>query len=102
MFFPFRHPSPLVCLLALLAVVSGCSSKQSGAESRPPVVYVEKPLEKEVVDYAYFTGRTDAIESVEVRARVTGYLDSIDFDSGKEVKKDQKLFKIDPRPYKAA
>lgn len=102
MAFSYRLRSRHVCLLGLLAVVSGCGTKQSGPEARPPVVYVEKPVEKEVIDYAFFTGRTDGIESVDVRSRVTGYLDAIDFESGKEVKKDQKLFKIDPRPYKAA
>jgi multidrug efflux system membrane fusion protein len=102
MAFPIRLHSHLVCLLGLLAILPGCGPKQSGAETRPPIVYVEKPLEKEVIDYAFFTGRTDGIESVDVRSRVTGYLDAIDFESGKEVKKDQKLFKIDPRPYKAA
>jgi multidrug efflux system membrane fusion protein len=85
-----------------LCLTSCGSNPQAGAESRPPVVYVTKPLEQLVTDYAYFTGRTDAIETVEVRSRVTGYLVSIDFESGKEVKENQRLFKIDPRPFQAA
>ena len=52
-------------------------------------------------DYVDFTGRTDAVESVDVRARVTGYLDKVAFKEGDEVKKDDLLFKIDPRPFQA-
>jgi RND family efflux transporter MFP subunit len=87
----------------LVLGLSSCSQHtQAGAESRPPVVFVTKPLEKQVTDYTYFTGRTDAIETVEVRSRVTGYLVGIDFQSGMEVKEGQRLFKIDPRPFQAA
>jgi multidrug efflux system membrane fusion protein len=94
-----------VCLglTVLVLALAGCDPGASHDTGSPtlPVVRVTKPLEKEVVDYAKFTGRTDAVESVEVRARVTGYLDKIDFTPGQEVKKNQRLFKIDPRPYKA-
>ena len=54
-----------------------------------------------MIDYAYYTGRTEAVQSIDVQARVTGYLVSIDFEPGQEVKKGQRLFKIDPRPYQA-
>jgi multidrug efflux system membrane fusion protein len=54
-----------------------------------------------VTDYVDYTGRTDAVESVGIRARVTGYIDRIPFKEGAEVKKDDILFEIDPRPYKA-
>jgi len=62
---------------------------------------VLEPISREITDYVFFTGRTDAIESVEIRARVTGYLMEIDFKPGLDVKKGQRLFKIDPRPYQA-
>jgi RND family efflux transporter MFP subunit len=68
----------------------------------PPAVTVSYPLEREVVDATDFTGRTAAVESVQVRARVWGHLHSINFSEGKEVKKGDVLFVIDPRPYHAA
>ena len=91
-----------LCSAALILCVAGC-----GAEAAVPtakqktVVRVATPVTRSVVDYAYFTGRTEAVESVDVKARVTGYLQSIDFTAGNEVKAGQRLFKIDPRPYQA-
>jgi RND family efflux transporter MFP subunit len=64
-------------------------------------VTVSYPIERDVTDYADFTGRTAAVDSVEVRARVSGYLDRVCFKEGALVKKDDKLFEIDPRPYRA-
>src|SRR5262245_58489969 len=97
----------LVCLLAV-----GCGRKgPSRPEDRPPLVRVAEPVEKTITDYEYFTGRTDAVDTVDVRARVTGYLIAVDFKAGQEVKgpkpddprsRGQRLFKIDPRPYQAA
>lgn len=66
-----------------------------------PVVRVVDLALADVVDYEYFTGRLDAKESVEVRARVTGYLMDMKFTPGDEVEKDAILFKIDRRPYQA-
>jgi membrane fusion protein, multidrug efflux system len=81
--------------------LTGCGKQQTEQTSGPLVVRVNRPVAREVTDYVYFTGRTGAIDSVEIRARVTGYLVNIDFKSGIEVKKNQRLFKIDPRPYQA-
>lgn len=88
--------------LILLVLAPGCQKPgpPPAAPSAPVVRYVELPTTK-VVNYEYFTGRTDAAEMVEVRARVTGYLDKIGFTPGEEVKEKQLLFQIDPRPYKA-
>lgn len=93
------HP----CLLGLLLVLStGCQKKDSQTGSPgPPEVLVDHPVERQVTDYEYFTGRTEAPESVEIRARVTGYITEINFEAGDEVKKGQVLFQIDPRPYSA-
>ena len=63
---------------------------------------VAYPIEKEVTDYEDYTGRTAAIESVQITARVTGYLDKIYFQEGAEVKEGTVLYEIDPRPYQAA
>ena len=71
------------------------------AAAAPMSVTVSYPVERDVTDYADFTGRTAAVDSVEVRARVSGYLDTVNFKEGALVKKDDKLFEIDPRPYRA-
>ncbi len=68
----------------------------------PPGVTVSKPVVREIVEQDQYTGRFDPIEFVEVRARVTGYLDKIMFQDGATVKKGDVLFVIDRRPYKAA
>jgi RND family efflux transporter MFP subunit len=62
---------------------------------------VSRPVERDVTDHADLTGRTAAIDSVEVRARVWGYLDKVNFKEGALVKKDDVLFEIDPRVYRA-
>jgi RND family efflux transporter MFP subunit len=90
------------CGVALLALASaGCGHAPEQAVAKPAVVRVLPVSERQVTDYTYFTGRTAAIDSVDLRARVTGYLDSFDFKPGDDVKKGQRLFKIDPRPYQA-
>ncbi len=68
----------------------------------PPVkVKVAQPLQKEVLEWDEYTGRIEAMETVEVRARVDGYLDRVNFKAGDKVKKGDLLFVIDPRPYRA-
>jgi multidrug efflux system membrane fusion protein len=98
-----RSVALLTCLVLILAgLQSGC--RRGGSEVAPPeplVVPVAHPVQREVTDYVDFTGRTDAVEAVDIRARVTGYLTQIYFREGSEVKKGDLLFEIDPRPYKA-
>jgi RND family efflux transporter MFP subunit len=101
----------LVVLLAAggLAVLAGCEKLQSSQAAappgmpaqKPPEVLVDLPTKAEVTDYEDFTGRTMAIRTVEIRARVTGYLDKVHFTEGAEVKQGDLLFEIDPRPYQA-
>ena len=69
--------------------------------AEPPAIPVSHPVARSVADYVDFTGRTNAIESVDVRARVSGYLVKMPFKEGAEVKKGQLLFEVDPRPYQA-
>lgn len=94
----------LGALLAAVALtaLSGCEEPHlpSGAATEP-AVSVALPIVQNVTDYAYFTGRTDAEKSVDVRARVSGYLTRINFRPGSEVKEGDSLFEIDPRPYQA-
>jgi RND family efflux transporter MFP subunit len=67
----------------------------------PPGVTVAPPLQQEVQDWDEFTGRIDAVESVEIRPRVSGYIDKVHFKSGQLIKKGDLLFTIDPRPFQA-
>jgi RND family efflux transporter MFP subunit len=86
--------------LLLCALLTGCSSADEGSSTPElPRVEVSVPVEREITDYADFTGRTSAIDSVEVRARVDGYLDSVHFEAGQMVKKGEVLFVIDQRPF---
>jgi RND family efflux transporter MFP subunit len=71
------------------------------AQTPPPVVTVSQPIEKEIIDYDFYTGRTEASKTVEVRARVRGELFKVLFEDGAFVKAGDPLFEIDPRPYKA-
>jgi RND family efflux transporter MFP subunit len=87
---------------AISLALAGCS--QSAAEKSadaPLAVKVSYPVEREVTDYSDATGRTEAVDSVQVRARVFGYIDRFKFKEGQLVKEDAVLFEIDPRPYKA-
>jgi multidrug efflux system membrane fusion protein len=89
-------------IIAATLLVPGCGrDATSSSEIQPPVVRVSRPIIRDVTDYVYFTGRIEATESVDLQARVTGYLNSVNFVPGSEVKAGQQLFKIDPRPYQA-
>jgi RND family efflux transporter MFP subunit len=81
--------------------LAGCARVPSGAPAEPPPVTVSHPVERYVIDYADFTARTAAVDSVEVRAHVWGYLDKVNFKEGDLVKKGDILFELDPRPYQA-
>lgn len=87
----------------ILAGCGGSAPAQSGGPPAPPPpeVQVSVPVTAEVTDYQDFPGRLAAVNSVEVRARVTGYLNKIHFEEGSEVKQGDLLFEIDPRPYEA-
>jgi len=88
-----------MCLI--LALSSGCGSHKA-AEPPPPKVKVVHPVAREIVEWDEYTARLDAVDSVEIRPRVSGYLQSIHFQDGTVVRKGDLLFTIDPRPYRAA
>jgi RND family efflux transporter MFP subunit len=91
-----------LALLVCLGLI-GCAKGPSAAPNAgPPTVTVSYPLQREVTEYAEYPGRTAAVDSVEVRAQVSGYLIKVDFKDGDEVKKDQVLYEIDPQPFQAA
>lgn len=84
------------------ATFCGCNKKTAEpAAAAPPAIPVSQPVTREVTDYIDFTGRTEAKDSVNIVPRVTGYLVSIPFKEGAEVKAGDVLFEIDPRPYQA-
>lgn len=86
-----------------LALLTGLLGAQPAlAQGGPPKVVVSKPVTKTIPRWDEYTGRFEPMESVEVRPRVSGYIDSIKFTDGQMVKKDDVLFVIDPRPYEIA
>ena len=86
-------------LLAALAACSGAEGQQGPPP--PPAVTVAAPLVQEVVDWDDYVGRFEAIQSVEVKPRVSGYLQGVHFRDGEYVRAGQLLFTIDPRPAQA-
>src|SRR6202162_6390375 len=91
-----------ILLLGLGIGLAGCARVSSDAPVAAPVpVTVSHPVERYVTDYADFTGRIAAVDSVEVRAHVWGYLERVHFKEGALVKKGDVLFELDPRPYEA-
>ncbi len=85
----------------LLAACSGSAGDQQAAPA-PPTVTVAAPLLQKLTEWDEFTGRFEATASVEVRARVAGYLQAVHFVDGAMVKEGDLLFEIDPRPYQSA
>ncbi len=91
----------LAVLLAIATLVASCSERQQqgGAPPPPPAVTVAKPVKRTVVEYDEYVGRFTAINAVEVRARVSGYLDKVHFKDGQIVKQGDLLFTVDKRPF---
>jgi len=97
---PFRGLSPILIVLA--GLLAGCGEKpapQAGAAA-PPVT-VAQPVKRTVTDWDEFTGRFDAIEEVQVRARVGGFVTNVEFKDGDMVHAGDLLYIIDPRPFEA-
>jgi RND family efflux transporter MFP subunit len=91
----------LPVLLCPAFIGCGPSQAQPTQAQQAPEVLVSLPVSREVTDYVDFPGRTEAVNSIEVRARVTGYLDKVHFQEGADVKQGDLLFEIDPRTYQA-
>ncbi len=97
-----RRRDVLIAALLSCGVGAGCAKTAAKpVDTRLDEVLVSQPTTAEVTDYEEFIGHTDAMFSVEVRARVNGYLDKVNFNDGEEVEKGAVLFEIDPRPYQA-
>ena len=101
------HRAPLFVIAALLLALplAGCgedkTSKAAAAPPPPPQVTVSKPTKRVISEHDEYVGRVVAVDYVEVRSRVSGYLQTIDFTDGQIVKKGERLFTIDPRPFQA-
>ncbi len=89
-----------VGILSILLTAAGCK-KKSAPQQAPLPVNVVTVVEKEVNEWDEFTGRLEAVESVEIRPRVSGYITEIHFEAGAIIKKGDLLYVIDPRPYQA-
>jgi RND family efflux transporter MFP subunit len=95
-----KHVNRLATLGLLSAALAGCAEEQVAQKKQELVnVVITTPVTDTVSDFEDFTGRFDAIFTVEIRARVTGYLDKVHFADGTEVNEGDLLFEIDPRPY---
>jgi RND family efflux transporter MFP subunit len=94
----------LTLTVALAPALAGCGQgmSQPQAAAAPPAVTVAKPVSKSVADHDEYVGRFVSVESVQVRARVSGYLDAIHFRDGKIVRQGDLLFTIDRRPFEIA
>jgi RND family efflux transporter MFP subunit len=91
-----------VCgITGVLGCVSACTKSATQGSASPPEVSVAQVIERRVKDWDEFTGRLQAVETVEIRPRVSGYIDRVAFTEGSQVKLGDLLFVIDPRPYKA-
>jgi len=99
----YQRLRSLSFILAFLALAACGQNPQSGpAAPPPPSVTVANPTQRTIVDHDEYVGRFVAIDSVEVRARVSGYLEKIDFTDGQIVKEGDLLFTIDKRPFQTA
>lgn len=93
---------PMALVAGLFAACGEQKAPAAGAAPPPPKVSVAKPVQKKVTERDEYVGRFVAFDYVEVRARVSGYLEKIHFKDGQLVKQGDPLFTIDPRPFKAA
>src|SRR5262245_64719911 len=95
----------LICLLTYSVIglsLAGCGSAAGSLpQQQAPRVTAAPAIEREVRDIDEYTGRTESVQTVEVRPRVTGYLQEIYFEEGGYVKVGDPLFLIDPRTYQA-
>jgi RND family efflux transporter MFP subunit len=92
----------LPLLLLCVAAAGGCNRTQSKqVEAKPPEVEVATPVADTIRDFEVFTGRTQSINFVDLRSRVTGYLDKVNFEEGEDVKAGQKLFVLKLESFEA-
>ena len=98
---PLAAAARAMVVLALAGLLAGCGERQQQSRGAPPppTVTVAKPVKRTVIDFDEYVGRFVAVNSVEIRARVSGYLDAVHFKDGQIVKQGDLLFTIDKRPF---
>ena len=99
--FSYRH----AVVLGITMTIAGCGESdapQGGGGAPPAAVSVAQVVSRPIVDWDEFTGRIEAVDRIEIRPRVSGYLDGVHFEEGATVTKGDLLFTIDPREYQAA
>ena len=89
---------------SVATALSGVTAKPPATNPTqpPPEITVSQPVAHKVIEWDEYTGRFDAVEAVDVRARVSGYLQEVNFTDGQQVKAGDLLFQIDPRPFERA
>ncbi len=87
---------------ALVVALTGCGQGERHSAAAPPTVTVANPAQRTVVDYDEYVGRFVAVDLVEIRSRLSGYLSAIHFTDGQMVKQGDLLFTIDRRPFEIA
>ena len=98
MTLPRQRPFPFK-IIAFVFVLLSVLLSETYAQQGPLPVEVAKPIVKKIVDWDEYTGRFEAVQRVEIRPRVSGYLEAVNFRDGQLVKKGDLLFRIDPRPF---
>src|SRR3989449_93180 len=97
----FRLTTSALALGAVITLFTGCGRSVAQQQPSPPSVTVAPVEQKEIVEWDEFTGRIEPVDSVEVRPRVSGYIQEVRFQSGQLVKKGDVLFVVDPRWHQA-
>jgi len=100
--FRFARLAPLIVASGMAVLLASCGEEQKAAAPPPPVVTVAHPTRRTVIDMDEYVGRFVAVNSVEIRARVSGYLDEVHFTDGQMVKQGDLLFSIDKRPFQTS
>jgi len=101
MHMTISRTSLVLIVFAIIGLALNACKQNQAPPPPPPQVTVSKPVVKEIMEWDEYTGRLEAVDTVDVRARVSGYLESIHFKDGQTVKQGDLLFVIDPRPYQA-
>src|SRR6516164_8217319 len=97
--FVARPVAGLSIAAAVMALTACGEAPKQASAPPPPTVTVAKPIQRNVVDQDEYVGRFVAVDTVEIRSRVSGYLSAIDFVDGQMVKKGDLLFVIDHKPF---
>jgi RND family efflux transporter MFP subunit len=100
--FRFARLAPLIVASGMAVLLASCGEEQKAAAPPPAVVTVAHPTRRTVIDMDEYVGRFVAVDSVEIRARVSGYLDQVHFTDGQMVKQGDLLFSIDKRPFQTS